>query len=807
MMRYIQILLILICIGIAPQVSFSQSIFNLSNATNKNLSDNEIKNLVIKMQENGVSSEQIMAIARQKGASESQIQELMKRIEEEQTEKRTEQYVQTPSPKKSTKTLFSQKKNVAATNMLKQIFGFQFFNTENLTFDPNENVEISDEYILSTGDNIQINVYGISQQTYSLEIEKSRAINIQGIGPIYIGGLPLGKAKNIIKSRLSTIYGGMKGQNPNTFVSISVGNISGINVNIIGEANLPGTYTLPATAKVLKALYLAGGPGENGSFREIELIRKGKKIATIDIYKYLVNGDSRENVQLQNNDVILIKPYIQRIFIKGAFKRNGIFEAKPGESVANMIQYAGGFNTFAYNKQVNLTRNNDESLTIKTVEANDYINTPVENGDIIEAIKVSNRFANRVAIKGAVFRPGEYELTPPMTLQQLITKAGGVKEEAFLDKGIVTRRNDKMELQTISFSVKDVIAGKEKVFLQREDEVLISTIFEMREKQTVRISGAVQSPGLYNFTENMTLEDLIFIAGGFLEKASSSNIEIVRRIDNETALSDTDKLTETYTVAVNKDLKLDSPNNQMKLEPFDEIYVRETPGFSKREGIVQIMGEVNYTGEYGIATKRERISDLIERAGGLTEEGYAAGASLRRKVILSEAEITAKKQIFEQDSTMSNETVQKIKYTTVAINLAEILKNKRSKIDLFLEDGDKILIPRKLQTVKVSGAVLNPLSLTYKEHLNVKDYINMSGGFSLQAKKRKVYVIYPNGEAHATTGAIFRNYPKVVPGCEIIVPEKPQIDKTASAQKWIGIGSGLASIAASVAALISISRR
>lgn len=807
MMRYIQILLILICIGIAPQVSFSQSIFNLSNATNKNLSDNEIKNLVIKMQENGVSSEQIIAIARQKGASESQIQELLKRIEEEQAKKRTKQYIQTPSPKKSTKTLFSQKKNVAATNMLKQIFGFQFFNTENLTFDPNENVEISDEYILSTGDNIQINVYGISQQTYSLEIEKSRAINIQGIGPIYIGGLPFGKAKNIIKSRLSTIYGGMKGQNPNTFVSISVGNISGINVNIIGEANLPGTYTLPATAKVLKALYLAGGPGENGSFREIELIRKGKKIATIDIYKYLVNGDSRENVQLQNNDVILIKPYIQRIFIKGAFKRNGIFEAKPGESVANMIQYAGGFNTFAYNKQVNLTRNNDESLTIKTVEANDYINTPVENGDIIEAIKVSNRFANRVAIKGAVFRPGEYELTPPMTLQQLITKAGGVKEEAFLDKGIVTRRNDKMELQTISFSVKDVIAGKEKVFLQREDEVLISTIFEMREKQTVRISGAVQSPGLYNFTENMTLEDLIFIAGGFLEKASSSNIEIVRRIDNETALSDTDKLTETYTVAVNKDLKLDSPNNQMKLEPFDEIYVRETPGFSKREGIVQIMGEVNYTGEYGIATKRERISDLIERAGGLTEEGYAAGASLRRKVISSEAEITAKKQIFEQDSTMSNETVQKIKYTTVAINLAEILKNKRSKIDLFLEDGDKILIPRKLQTVKVSGAVLNPLSLTYKEHLNVKDYINMSGGFSLQAKKRKVYVIYPNGEAHATTGAIFRNYPKVVPGCEIIVPEKPQIDKTASAQKWIGIGSGLASIAASVAALISISRR
>lgn len=813
-MRYIYLILITICFTSTTYICEAQSIFTLENNRGKydnKVSDSEIENLIKQMETKGISLDQVKDLARVKGATEMQIQQLEQRVKEVKSRKRTPNYdthtqPTTPKSNKPSKS-FSVKKDIELTEDLKKIYGFQFFNTKNLNFEPNKNVQISDDYILSPGDNVQINVYGASQQNYSLEVDKSRAINIQGIGPVYVGGLPFSKAKALLKSRLSSIYNGMQGDAPNTFASINIGNVSGININVIGEANLPGTYTLPATASVFTALYMAGGPGENGSFRNIEVIRRGRKVATVDVYRYLVDGDTRNNIQLRNNDVILVKPYTRRVFIEGAFKRDGVFEAKAGETVADMIHYAGGFSTQAYNKQVNLVRNNDESLTFNTINANQFGSTIINNGDKIEAKETTNRFANRIEIKGAVIRPGAYELTPPMTLQELIKKAGGLKEEAFLDRGIITRRNNKMELKTIAFSVQDVINGKEKVFLKREDEVLISSIFEMREKQTIKISGAVQSPGDYNYTENMTLEDLIFIAGGFLDQASVSNIEIARRLDKTSTNADPNKLIETYTVAVDRNLKLSTADSQMKLNPFDYVYVRNTPGFRKGEGTVQIMGEVNYSGEYGITTKQERISDLIDRAGGLTLEAYPEGASLRRKINLSEAEIEAKKQIFEQDSTMSEQKIEKVKYTTVAINLAEIMKYRKSKSDLLLEDGDKLLIPRKLQTVKVSGSVLNPISLTFKDKLSVKDYINMSGGFALNAKKNKVYVIYPNGEAHATTSGIFRSYPKVVPGCEIIVPEKPQIDRTGSAQRWIGIGSGLASMAASIAALISITQK
>lgn len=816
-MRYICFILIIICAIGTPYISNAQSIFTLEDENNleNQISEKDLNKLLDKLENKEITLPQVLNIARAKGASELQVRELQERIKEaleerEQLKDSDNEDSKTAKDKKtdnSTPNSFSRKIEIPMTEKLKEIYGVKFFNTKNLNFEPNLNTQVSDDYILSTGDNVLINVYGASQKNYSEIINKSRAINILGIGPIHVGGLSLSRAKKLVKARLSSIYNGMQGSNPNTFVSISLGNVSGINVNVIGEANLPGTYTLPATASVFTALYMAGGPGENGSFRNIDILRNGKKLATVDVYRYLVDGDARSNIQLRNNDVILVKPYSKRIFVSGPFKREGIFEAKSGETVADIIKYAGGFGTKAYNKEINLIRNNAEGLTFKTVELNDFAQTEIQNGDKIEAKEVENRFQNRIEIQGAVLRPGGYELTPSMTLEELIKKAGGLKEEAFLDRGIITRKNDNMDLKTIAFSVQNVVAGKEKVFLKREDQIFISSIFDMRERQKVHISGAVQTPGDYNYTENMTLEDLIFIAGGFLEQASASNIEIVRRLDNKSRTSNSDKLIENYTVSVDRNLKLSTTDSQMKLEPFDDVYVRNTPGFDKGKGVVQVLGEVNYAGEYGIATKLERISDIINRAGGLTPEAYAKGASLRRKIILSDAEIEAKQQIFEQDTTMMDREVKREEYTTVAIDLFEIMKNKGGKADLLLEAGDKLLVPRRLQTVKISGSVLNPISITYKKKLNVKDYINMSGGFALNAKKSKVYVIYPNGEAHATTGGIFRHYPRVVPGCEIIVPDKPQIDRTGSAQRWVGIGSGLASIAASVAALLSISRR
>lgn len=792
---------------VSVSTSNAQGIFNLENNKTESVKDipqSQIDKLVQKMKEQGVSKEEAVAIARAKGANDAQIDQLLKRIEQAQSTSST-------APVKSAAVIknnvtFSKKEQVEASKAVTQTFGFRFFNTKNLNFASNLNTPLSDDYVIGVGDNIQINVYGASQQDYALQVNKNRAIKIPNIGPVYIGGLPLSEAKRLIKSRLSAIYNGMKGNYPNTFVSINVGDISGINVNVIGEANRPGTYTLPATATVFNALYLAGGPGANGSFRNISVVRDGNVISNVDVYDYLIKGDTRGNIQLRNNDVILVKPYLQRVFVEGAFKRQGIFEAKPGETVADIIRYVGGFTANAYNKQISLTRNNSRTLSFMTIASNDFESTPILNGDQIESGKVLELYENRVSISGAVYRPGNYELTDQLTLKKLIEKAEGLKDDAFLERGIITRKLDNLELQTLSFSVRDVLSEKENLLLKKEDKILISSIFDMREKRTVEIVGAVQSAGTFAYAENMTVADLIFMAGGFKEKAAISNIEIARRLNYTEAQDYSDKLIHTYSISVNRDLTLDEKDAQMILMPFDYVYVRNAPGYNQGQGTVSVTGEVKYAGSYGIMKKQERISDLIERAGGFTPEAYPAGVSLKRKEVLTDAQYKSRIQIAQQDPSMSISNVSKINYEIVAINLQGIMSEKGNNNDLILKDGDILVVPAKMQTVSVKGAVLNPVAITYDKKLTARDYINLSGGFANNAKKNKVYVVYPNGEAHATRGFIFKSSPKVVPGAEIIVPEKPEIDRAAQAQRWIGMGSGLTGIAASIVAIISLTK-
>lgn len=788
----------------------AQGIFNLENTKTesiKDLPESKIQQLVQQMQAQGVSTEQAIAIAKAKGASDAQINQLLKRIEQTKSKSKNGTTLTKSPDTIKNNIVFSEKEKIEEFKTIKQAFGFQFFNTENLNFASNLNTPLSEDYIIGVGDNIQINVYGASQQDYALQVDKNRAIKIPNIGPIYIGGLSLSEAKRLIKSRLSSIYNGMQGKYPNTFVSINIGDVSGININVIGEANKPGTYTLPATATVFNALYLAGGPGENGSFRDINVVRKGKVIANIDVYDYLINGDTRGNIQLRNNDVILVKPYLQRIFIEGAFKRQGIFEAKPGETVADMIRYAGGFTANAYDKQISLTRNNSRTLSFMTIASKDFEATPTLNGDQIESGKVVELYENRVSISGAVYRPGDYELTEQLTLKELIEKAEGLKKDAFLERGIITRKLDNLELQTLSFSVNDILNGKENILLKNDDQIIISSIFEMREKRTVEIVGAVQAPGTFTYTKNMTVEDIIFLAGGFQEKASISNIEIARRLNYTEAQDYSDNLIHTYSISVNRDLTLNAEDAKITLMPFDHIYVRDAPGYQQGQGTVTISGEVKYAGSYGIIKKQERISDFIERAGGFTPEAYLEGVSLKRKQVLTDAQYQSRIQIAEQDSTMHVENVNKVSYEIVAINLKHIMSEKGSSNDLILKDGDRLFVPVKMQTVSVKGAVLNPVAIAYNKNLSARDYINLSGGFANNAKKSKVYVVYPNGEAHATQGFIFKSSPKVVPGAEIIVPEKPKIDRTGQAQRWIGMGSGIAGIAASILAIINITNK
>ncbi|WP_421919712.1 SLBB domain-containing protein [Marinifilum sp.] len=767
------------------------------------LSEQQIEKIISEMEKNGMSLEEAMALARARGASQMQIDQMAQRIRDYKLNKQSGAEgvgsVRKSSNGSTTIVEVSPKKTFKATKKNKEIFGFQFFNSENLSFAPNVDVPVSDSYALGIGDEVNISVYGASQQTYVLSVQKNGSIVIPDLGPVNIYGLSFADASKKIKSRLISIYNGMKGDQPNTFADVSLGALKGVKVNVIGEVNLPGTYSLPATASVFNALYLAGGPNENGSFRVIDLIRDGKVINSVDVYAYLVDGQTQNNVQLRDQDVVMVRPYVNRIKVAGEFKRTGLFEAKDGEFVADILRYAGGFTHKAYTHRLDLYRNNTRTLSFVDVSADQYAEITLMNGDFIKAGAITERYENRINISGAVYRPGDYQLTEGMKLSELIAKAEGLKEEAFLERAVITRKKDDLSLEAISFSVRDVVSGKADIELQREDRVQISSIFDLREARTVEIVGEVQFPGTYAWAENMKIADLIFQAGGFLENAEVSSVEVSRVLDYNETKELSKSLLHTFQYGLDRNLKLDAEGAAFTLNAFDKVYIRRAPGYRPQSN-VNVRGEVMYAGDYGITRKDEKVSDVIRRAGGITPEAYVKGASLRRRIELTDAEYQAKLAIAMQDTTMNPGDVEKVKYQIVGIDLPKIMSQPGCVEDLHVLNGDQLMVPSKLETVMVSGSVLNPVAHTYINKKKAKDYILGSGGFAQRAKKGKVYVLYANGTTAATKGGLLgRRFPRIEPGCEIIVPEKPEVDKAANASRWLAIASTLASLVTAIA--------
>lgn len=795
----------LVCMAVSVLFGFDATAQNTNiNPASVNvnaLSDAQIKKIVDQMEKNGMSMEEAIALARVKGASQTQIDQMVQRINQFKMKK---QYGEAAEEKADDAPVeeveeITVKEEFTPTAKNKQIFGFQFFNSKNLSFSPNIDVPVSDSYTLGIGDEIGIAVYGASQQSYQLYVQKNGAINIPDLGPIQVYGMTFKAASEKIKNRLVSIYNGMQGNQPNTFADVSLGMLQGVKVNVIGEVNLPGTYTLPATASVFNALYLAGGPNERGSFRVIDVIRDGKVINTVDVYAYLIDGKTQNNIQLRDQDVVLVRPYVNRVSVSGQFKRTGLFEAKKDENVADLLRFAGGFTEKAYTHRLELYRNNSRTLSFAGVKADAYATTTLMNGDSLVADVIVERFTNRIFIDGAVYRPGNYELTEGMKLSKSIEEAEGLKEEAFLERGVITRKKKDLSLESINFSVRDVVNGKADVVLQKEDRIQISSIFDVREARTVEIIGEVQYPGTYAWADNMKIADLIFQAGGFLENAEVSGVEVSRVLSHEEASNLTKALAHTFQFGVDRNLKLDPEGEGFPLHAFDKVYVRNAPGY-RPQGIAAIQGEVKYAGEYAITRKDEKISDVIRRAGGLTPEAYIKGASLRRRVELSDAEYQAKLALAAQDTTMKDAEVERVRYQVIGIDMEKILSEPGSDTDLHLIAGDQILIPSQLETVAVSGAVLNPVGHTFEFGKSAKKYIMGSGGFAQNAKKSKVYVLYANGTTQATRGGLFgRRYPKVAPGCEIIVPEKPEVDKATQASKWLAIASTLASMITAIA--------
>jgi protein involved in polysaccharide export with SLBB domain len=766
--------IIFLCVAfISSNISFAQDVKSVDV---KAVPQSDIQKAQKAMQDAGLSTQDAANLARQKGATEQQIQDFENRLQDGRSQSMTDSVrITTDFIQEPQKTEKSQR--LAGFDAGGRIFGAYLFNNKNLTFNPSINIQTPKNYDIGIGDQILINIWGNSQNNYQLTVNTNGQILIPDVGPVYIAGSTFQDAENKIIQRLTSIYSDMGGSNPQTFAQVNMGQLRSIQVNLLGEVTAPGTYTLPVTATVFNGLYLSGGPNNIGSFRNIKIIRNNKIFKTIDIYKFLVNADPSENILLKDDDIIFIPAAEKRVEVNGEFKRNGLFELKEGEMLSDLIRFAGGFTENSYLSKTQIYRKTQQGFQISDIAFAQLSTTSLINGDEIRNKQILSSFENRVTISGAVYRPGDYEWNQGLTLYELIMKADSITPDAFQNRGIITRYNPDLTTTSISFNVEEIITGKSNIPLQKEDMVLIKSHFDLKEQSYITVNGEVITPGKFNWSDNLSLGDAVFLAGGFTEGADSTFIQVARRLSYAESSKLSDQLVHTHTLNLSRDLKLESNDAGFLLQPYDQISVRQAPGFRK-EKTAFITGEVKYAGAYAISDKKQRISDLIKMAGGITPQAFIDGATLQRL-----GDVLGTEQ--------------------VAIDLKQIINNPGGESDLFLNNGDRVNIPEFMQTVKITGSVQNPFSLTYESGKNAKYYINRSGGFNSDADKKNTYVKFANGTTAVTKGFIFKNYPDVQPGSQIIVPQKPE-KKVGDSGRWLAIASVLASLAVSIATVVSL---
>ena len=784
-----------------------------------NLSDDQIRRIVAEMKQNNMGMSDIDSYAEQKGIPASEAEKLKNRIQmmgldktldkkdsSKLFQKDTEYSGRSFNDADTTKVdLFRQNENPAEIRRRK-IFGAELFSNKNLTFEPNLRMPTPANYKLAASDQVLIDVYGYSEVQYKLNVTEEGYIRIPNLGPVYVNGLTIEEARNRITRQLSTIYSTIN--SGKTFVQISLGNIRSIRVLLIGEIQQPGTYTLPSLATVANALYVSGGPDDNGSFRNIQVIRNGVPVATFDLYDFITKGDLSNNIGLQDQDIIKVNPYKTRVELLGEVKRPAIFEAKDNETLQNILDYAGGFTDGSYKENITGYRINNKEREVINVKADEIASFKLKSGDQFFVDSILNRFSNRVTISGAVFHPGNYGLEEGMTLADLIKKADGVREEASLNRGIIRRLQDDYTPAIISFNVQDIISGKTVIPVKKEDSVIVFSKLDLRQEYNVTISGEVNKPGAFPYADSMRLEDLILMAGGLRDAASLKHVEVSRRIRRGEYDSKDSAMAIIKQFDINANLS-SIAGQQVALEPFDEIMIRKSPAYSEQANI-NVEGEVVYPGKYSIVNKGEHISDLINRSGGLRPEAFPEGAVLLRKTYISTADsalLNNKLELFYnklEDSTSINsvKNMMERKYQLLGINLEDIMKKPGSKYDILLEEGDVLKVPKKLQTVQMFGEVYFPKKIRYDKGYSFKDYIRGAGGFTSSAMKRRSYVVYANGEVKSTRKVFFFNkYPRMKPGAEVYVPSKKE-RKGLGPQESIALVSGLATVGLLIVTLI-----
>jgi len=718
-----------------------------------------------------------------------------------------------------------------------KVFGTNLFKNQKLTFEPKLNIPTPANYILGTYDELIIDLSGLYEANYRLKVSPDGSVRIPAIGLVKVSGQTIEAASSNIKNRMSKIYTGVG--SGETHINISLGNIRSIQITVVGEATHPGTYTLPSLATAFNALYACGGPGEMGSMRDIKVIRRGKVLANIDMYRFLVDGIATDNIALQDEDVVKIEPYQKRITITGAIKHIAIFEALQGETLQDLIRFAGGFTENASKFIITAFRLTEREKTVVDVSENQFASFELKSGDEFKVTTTYDKFDNRVDITGSVMRPGAYAIDPGMNIKQLLAKADGLKDDAYLNMALLYRKVEHSIPEIVGFNLGAILNGKvPDILLQKDDSVRISSLLNYREEEYVTILGAVKAPGKYKLFENISIKELVFKAKGFTEMASTDSVELIRIIKDPKKLLETNEKTIVLKFHLNKNLNFINNDGEFILQNGDQVIVRTIPGYEEIR-MVKVEGEVLQAGTYNILNKTERISDVLKRAGGVTQYAYPAGAYLIRTEKTSGVESilrqkmvdNAKRQLQTKSSTsidakMLKETgsvenlnemkkelsgtksVEQLLKTEgiVGINLKEIMAQPGSKQDLFLEEGDILYVPRELQTVRVLGEVLFPTYVSYSKGLNLGYYISNAGGFSERAQKNKTFVLYANGSAKSTSNFLgFRSYPPINPGSHIVVPEKPtELKERVSTAELVSIMSSIATVAVLVISVFKL---
>jgi protein involved in polysaccharide export with SLBB domain len=819
--------------------TYSQSFDDLSNVNFSELNDSQIDLLLRRAGSQGYNQFDLLKMARAQGFTQADIENLDKRFKSAQTIARVAESASAPLEETRLRKQWLENIEIFRENE-SDVFGYNVFTgTSFLSFQSNLNLPTPLDYILGAGDKMFIDVYGESESYFQAEISPEGYAILENIGPVNLNGLSLEKAKLRLTNRFKKVYPGI--QSRKTFLNISVGIPRAIRINIAGEVNLPGTYNFSAFNTLYNALYVAGGITENATLRDIKLFRNNKLISTVDVYKFLTEGDGSSNVRLENNDLILVNTYSNRISIDGAVKSPGKFEMKDEETLLDLLNYAGGLSENAFKKSIKLTRIIDGQLKVIDINSDQFDFFKPMDGDKYLIEKIIEKYNNRVIVNGAVFRPGTFSLTEEMTVKNLIDKAEGLKTDVFFDKAYVTRTNEDYSTSTIALNLKDELKNPNFI-LQEEDVLNILSINDLSEENYIEISGQVNNPGIFPFSKNITLSDLILLAGGFKENATSNRIEINRRL----SLNDLNEnnISEILIFDLDKNLN----NNSIIIEPFDQIIVRKNPNFYTQQ-YARVEGEVMYPGKYAISSKNERISDLINRSGGFKNMAYLKGATLIRLTEFAELQSDLNKKIkslndlknkvsnkegalteselllierIDEDlknidsnknenqilgsyakSERINEILKKnsvdgdipiSKSEAIGIDLTSIVNSPRSKSDLLLKEGDVIIVPKKLETVRLRGELLYPTTVRFVSNKSLKYYINSSGGFDNKAKRSGTYIVYANGDVARTKKFLFFNiYPKAEPGSEVIVPKK-SIKNPIAANQLLNFTTGLATL-------------